>query len=122
MGASVSWLAVRGGTREAVLAALGLRGTGSFEEIPESALTGAALPSGWYIVVSNREYPAFMEDKTLARLSSTAEVVTCFVEEHVMCSFASQWRGSRMLWSVIHTADTGGIEHLETKGELPPFF
>lgn len=123
MGVSLSWMAVKGASRDSVLNALGLRGTQSFEELPESHLTGVLLPSGWYMVVANRgEYPAFMEDKTLARVSASTEVVTCFVEEHVMCSHASQWRDGRELWSLMHTADTGGIEHLEIKGELPAFF
>jgi hypothetical protein len=75
------------------------------------------------MVVANRgEYPAFMEDKTLTRISASAEVVTCFVEEHVMCSHASQWRNSRELWSLMHDAHTGRIEHLEIKGEPPLFF
>jgi len=116
-------MAVKGASRDPVLNALGLRGTQSFEELPESHLTGVLLPSGWYMVVSNRgEYPAFMEDKTLATVSASTEVVTCFVEEHVMCSHASQWRDGRELWSLMHTADTGGIEHLEIKGEPPSFF
>ena len=123
MGVSLSWMAVKGASRDSVLNALGLRGTQSFEELPESHLTGVLLPSGWYMVVANRgEYPAFMEDKTFARISASTEVVTCFVEEHVMCSHASQWRDGRELWSLMHTADTGGIEHLEVKGEPPPFF
>ena len=123
MGFSLSWLAIKGASRQTALSALGLRGTETFEELPESALTGVLLPTGWYMVVSNRgEYPAFMEDMTLTQVSATTEVVTCFVEEHVMCSHAAQWRGGRELWSLMHTADTGGIEHLEIRGEPPPFF
>ena len=123
MGFSLSWLAIKGSPRDTALAALGLRGTQAFEELPESPLTGVPLPSGWYMVVANRgEYPTFMEDKTLARISESRELVTCFIEEHVVCSHSSQWRGGRQLWSVMHTADTGGIEHLEIKGEPPAFF
>ena len=123
MGFSLSWLAIKGASRETSLSALGLRGTEMFEELPESPLTGVRLPTGWYMVVSNRgQCLAFMEDKTLARVSASTEVVTCFVEEHVMCSHAAEWQGGRELWSLMHTADTGGIEHLEIKGEPPPFF
>jgi len=123
MGFSLSWLAIKGASRETALASLGLRGTGAFEELPESQLTGVLLPTGWYMVVSNRgEYPAFMEDKTLARVSASTQLVTCFVEEHVMCSHAAEWREGREIWSLMHTADTGGIEHLEVKGEPPACF
>lgn len=123
MGFSLSWLAIKGSSRDSALSALGLRGTEVLEEIQESRLSGVLLPSGWYLVVANRgDYPAFLEGKTLARLSATTDIVTCFVEEHVMCSHASQWRGGRELWSLMHTADTGSIEHLEIKGEPPAFF
>src|SRR5437879_664559 len=121
MGFSFSSLAVRGGTRESVLGTLGLRGTGAFEQIPESDITGAALPSGWYLVISNRGHPAFMEGQTLEKLSATGEVLTWFIEEHVMCSSASAWAGGREAWSVVHASDQG-IEHLEVKGDLPPMF
>jgi|SRR5580765_2563730 len=121
MGFSFTSLAVRGGTRDTVLATLGLRGTDTYEEIPESDIAGAALPSGWYLVTANRVYPTFAEDATLKRLSQTAEVVTCFVEEHVMCSAASLWADGLQVWSVMHAADQS-IEHLETKGSLPPMF
>jgi tRNA(Arg) A34 adenosine deaminase TadA len=121
MGFSFTSLAVKDGTRDAVLAGLGLCGANTHEEIPESDITGATLPSGWYLVTANRGYPAFAEDATLKRLSQTAEVVTCFVEEHVMCSAASMWSDGRQVWSVMHEADQG-IEHLETKGSLPPMF
>ncbi len=121
MGFSFSSLAIKGGTREVVLGILGLRGTGAHEEIPESEVTGASLPSGWYLVTANRGYPALMEDAMLKRLSATAEVVTCFVEEHVMCSAASLWADGQQVWSVMHAADQG-IENLETNGSLPPMF
>jgi hypothetical protein len=122
MGFSLTWVAIKGALKEAALSALGLRGTQVFEEIPESPLTGVLLPSGWYMIVDNRcNLPMLREDKTLAPLSASADVVTCFVEEHVMCSSASQWRNGRELWSLMHTADTKGIDHLETKGELPSF-
>jgi hypothetical protein len=97
MGFSFSSLAVKAGSREAVLAVLGLHGTGVREEIPESDLTGAYLPSGWYLVVANNGDSAVVDNATLKRLSGTAEVVTCFVEEHVMCSAASMWVGGEQV-------------------------
>ena len=67
MGFSFSLVAVRGIVRESVLGLLGLRGTGAFEEVPESDITGVALPSGWYLIIANGEYPVLTENKTLAR-------------------------------------------------------
>jgi len=121
MGFSFTSVAVRGGTRDIVLATMGLRGTNAYEEIPESEITGVPLPSSWYLVTANRGHTTFAEGGTLKRLSQTAEVVTCFVEEHVMCSAASLWADGRQVWFVMHEARQK-IEHLETKGSLPPMF
>ena len=38
-----------------------------------------------------------------------------------MCSAASLWADGRQVWSVMHEARRK-IEHLETKGSLPPMF
>ena len=122
MGFSFYSLAVKGGTRDSVLSALGLRGSGTFEEVPESDITGTALPSGWYLIVVNRSVPPFADEKVLAHLSTSTDVVTGFVEEHVMCSSVEQWSGGHKIWSVLHAADTGGIEHLKTTGDLPSIF
>src|SRR5688572_23335796 len=102
MGYSISWAAVRGPTRLALYEELGLRGTGEREDFPEAGITGAELPGGWHLVVSNRDRLRFTEAAVLARLSSIGEVVMCFVEEHVMCSFAAYWRGGHEVWSVHH--------------------
>jgi hypothetical protein len=121
MGFSFTSVAVKGGKRDVVLATMGLGGTNVLEEIPKSDLTGVSLPSGWYLVTADHGHPTFAKDATLERLSQTTEVVTCFVEEHVMCSAASFWANGREVWSVMHAA-AKGIEHLETKGNLPPMF
>jgi hypothetical protein len=119
MGFSIAWVAVRGRFHSAVLAELGLRGTGQYEEFPESPLACACLPTGWFLVFDNRcELP---DPLPLARLSAGAEVVTCFVEEHVMVSAAGGWRGGRQVWSIRHEAEKS-ISHLAAAGELPPVF
>jgi hypothetical protein len=121
MGFSLSWAAVRGGTPQSVHEALSLRSTGTREEIPESDITGAELPGGWYLVVSNRDGLRLTEDIALGHLSRVGEVVMCFVEEHVMCSFAACWRDGQRVWSVYHDAQSG-IENLDVKGEPPTSF
>jgi hypothetical protein len=54
----------------------------------------------------------------LGSLSRGAEVVACFVEEHVMFSAAAFWRDGLRVWSVEHDAQEG-IRHLVVAGELP---
>ena len=122
MGQSVSWVAVKGMTPQAVQNALTLRGTGAREEgVPESDITGTVLPGDWYLVVSQRDGLRLTEDVTLNRLSGMAEVVMCFVEEHVMYSFAACWRNGQRIWSVHHDSEDG-IESLVVKGQLPDSF
>ena len=121
MGYSQTWLAVRGGTAETVLPQLGLRGTGKREEEAESPLVGAELAGDWYIVIANRGgEPAGML-AAAPRLSANNDVVYGVVEEHVMASEASHWRGGQQVWRVAHDAQHG-LEHLETEGELPSQF
>jgi len=115
MGYSLSWAAVRGGRSEAILASLGLVATNIWEEIPESNIVGATLPSGWYLVLFNRKE---LEDGTLERLSNVGEVVYCFVEDHVMYSRASVWSNGKCLWSVTHDCEEGRY-HLEINGTAP---
>ena len=121
MGYSQSWLAVKGKSAVAVLETLGLRGTGTHEEIVESPIVGAELPGGWYLVVAGRSGDPLMSDAVLRRLSAGCEVVTCDVEEHVMVSVATGWKVGRRLWSVAHDAQRD-MQHLQTEGELPSVF
>jgi hypothetical protein len=92
------------------------------EIVPESDITGAQLPGGWYVIVAQRDYfPQFTNDKVLARLSGLGEVVACYVEEHVMSSGAAHWRAGQRVWSVDHDAGAG-ILRLKVRGEPPPAF
>ena len=119
MGYSLSWAAVKSGGKEAIFSILNLRPTGQREEIPESAVVGVLLPTGWYLVLFNRKT---IEDGTLKRLSSLGDVVYCFVEDHVMFSTASGWANGSLRWSVTHDSENGGMLHLEASGQLPPNF
>src|SRR6266496_4505662 len=99
MGYSLSWLAVRGKSPEAVRHELGFRPTGEREEFPESDLSAIEMPNGWYLIVSQRS-ELVASDASIARLPSSAgEVVTCFVEEHVMFSSATRWKDGCKTWS-----------------------
>lgn len=121
MGYSQSWLAVRGKPPSAVLEALGLRGTGTREEIAESPIVGVELPSGWFLVVADRSGHRLMREPVLQKLSAGCEVVTGDVEEHVMASVATGWKNGQRVWSVVHDAQQE-MEHLATEGELPANF
>ena len=49
MGFSLSWLAVHGKEAVAVRRVLGVRGTGQHEDVPDSPLLAANLPTGWFL-------------------------------------------------------------------------
>jgi len=115
MGYSLSWAALKGGNLQTACAALGLRATGKREEIAESKIDGVQLPTGWYVVQFDRTE---MEDRELARLSRSGEVVCCFVEDHVMVSWASGWREGNKIWSVVHNCENG-LFHLRIEGDAP---
>ncbi|SRR6266481_2741589 len=115
MGYSLSWAAVKNGKPEAIHALLGLRATDVWENRPKSKTVGTNLPTGWYVVLFKRKE---VGDRTLTELSSIAEVVYCFVEDHVMFSRASGWKDGEFLWSVTHDCEKGGY-HLEIKGDAP---
>jgi hypothetical protein len=117
MGFSLSWLAVRGKDPRVLLQQLGLRGTGELEEIPESEIVGAQLPGGWYVVVNDHDV-RFVDDAVLERISVGCEAVTCFVEEHVMCSAATRWNDGKEVWAVIHNAQER-LDHLIEEGAPP---
>jgi hypothetical protein len=111
----MSWLAVRGKHFASVLSELNLQPTGNYEEIPESPLTGMQL-GDWFLVVANDF--GFIERVDLGRLSGTAEVVTCALEEHVMISAAASYRDGNFTWSIRHESERG-ISHLDASGSLP---
>jgi hypothetical protein len=120
MSYSLSWLAVKGKLPQAVRDELCLCTTGKREEIPESDLSAAELQNDWYLIVSNYSEQV-VPDNILQRLSCGCEVVTCFVEEHVMLSSSSDWKDGHRCWSVIHNAQKRR-DHLETQGQLPIAF
>lgn len=117
MGYALQWLAVKGKAPALVLDELDLTGTGEFEDIPDSPLTGATLPGGWYVVTGHH----FLGQFPIERISRGCEVVTCGVEEHVMYSFAEGWKDGQQIWSINHDSSRG-IQHLEAKGDLPRAF
>ena len=120
MGYSLSWLAIKGKAPQAVLDELGFRATGERQEIPEAPLSAATMPNGWCLIVSDHTEQV-ASDSVLEHLTAGCEAVTCFVEEHVMCSSATGWKDGRRCWRVNHDAQRG-LEHLETEGELPASF
>jgi hypothetical protein len=115
VGYSLSWAAVKGVSLQTICSALSFRLTGRREEIPESDIVAAQLPTGWSVVILNHE---ILEGQKLESLSEGREVVYCLVEEHVMLSSASGLKDGQTLWTVHHNAQRGEL-HLEVEGTPP---
>jgi hypothetical protein len=119
MGWSLSWAAVRGGTRDVVCSVTGLRPIGQREEVPESNIVCANLPSGWFLVLFNRKE---IKDHVLEKLSKCGELVYCSVEDHVMCTTASGWANGKRNWRITHDGQEDKTFDLKVEGDPPAGF
>ena len=115
MGYSTSWIAITLPQNEA-RSRFNVRPTGQRSEFAEFTLSDAVLPNGWYLIVANRCDWAAGQD--LHQLSLGGELVTAFVEEHVMVSGASSWRDGKTIWEVEHNSEIAA-DHLAESGSLP---
>jgi hypothetical protein len=121
MGFAISWLAVSGKDPQQVLHELQLSRTGETEEFPDSPVTGAHLPDGWFLVFANRFESPLVADGSLKQLSTGCTVISCQVEEHVMFSSAACYSNGKCNWHVAHDAQKN-IYHLSASGDLPSQF
>lgn len=121
MSTAYSWLAVSGKSPDDTLRALGLASGETYAGFPEGSLSGIALPTGWYLVVSER--CDYANTRRLRRLSKHCELITCAVEEHIMYASTSFWANGKLAWEVTHNSQLhAGRHHLDASGKLPPMF
>jgi hypothetical protein len=121
MGASLSWIGIKGQDKAAVLAVLGL------VEAPEDTEPYyvehwmAELPSGW-ILVQAKDF-MFPKPERMAALSAGGgQAVACSIEEHVMYSVARGYADGKAVWSIDHDGGQHGAYHLDVAGSPPPEF
>jgi hypothetical protein len=121
MGFSLSWLAMKDADADEACGGLGLERRDGSRHHPDFEFSGAALPTGWYLVVGDRSGYEFVAHSDLAAVSETQDVIVCEVEEHVMYASAALWRGGACVWKVVHESEHG-IYHLATEGKPPAEF
>ncbi|HEX4264690.1 MAG TPA: hypothetical protein VH597_10150 [Verrucomicrobiae bacterium] len=121
MGASTSWLAVKGKPQARVLEELALRVGDSPSDAQESGLQGCDFPGGWYVIAARDYGHPLTEDATLQRLSLGCEAVAGGVETHVMCSTACGWKDGKEVWWMDHDSEVS-VENLSTRGQVPAVF
>jgi hypothetical protein len=116
MGYAISWLAIRGSSEPAVLAALGLEKTGEKEKenVPESDWCSTQVGE-WIVIWSNSFEPARFVD---AASRMKGEAVICDVEEHVMFVSVTAFEGGVPSWRIVHDAQQGR-DHLTVEGKPP---
>jgi hypothetical protein len=108
MGFSISWVAIKGKPKTAVLSELGLRATGGIESVSDWPIGGSELPGGWYLLFLDELAHPFTEEDVLSKLS----------EEHVMASAAFAYQNGKKVWDVTHESELGK-RHLLESGQLP---
>jgi hypothetical protein len=121
MGFSISWIAIRGIPKAEVCARLALRDSQESDEANESPISGASLPTGWFLLFLNQVTHPFVKVDALRQLSKGCEVVGGQVEEHVMVSAAFCYQDGHRLWNITHESDKGK-NNLEVDGSLPEQF
>jgi hypothetical protein len=119
VGYSISWIAFQGKGKDDVLSLMGLVDTGEADRTRRSPVSGAALPTGWYVLFFN-EY-SFITPGRLAKLSAGCVVVACEVEEHVGASASFLYKDGRHVWTVTHEPDAGSHD-LSVDGDPPGVF
>jgi hypothetical protein len=112
MGYAISWLAIRGSSEPAVLAALGLEKTGETEDVPESNWCSTRVGE-WILIWCNSFEPARFVD---AASRIKGEAVICDVEEHVMFVSATAFVGGVPNWRIVHDAQQAH-DHLTVEGK-----
>src|ERR1700712_2513358 len=116
MGLSVSWIGIRGLSREDILERLEVVDTGRLVDGDSADLALAELKTGWTVIrCQDFDFPT---PKLLAKLSQGAEVIAAQMEEHVMFSAGRGFRDGRQVWSVVHNPERG-LSSLVVDGEPP---
>ncbi len=118
MGFSISWIAVQGKSKAAVLTELGLRESGKREPVPDWPVAGSQLSDRWYLLFLNDVLHPYTEHTSLSSLSNGCILIACQVEEHVMASAVFAYQDGIQQWDVTHESEKSA-HHLSEHGQLP---
>jgi hypothetical protein len=115
---SLSWIAVKGPSKDVVLSELGLIEVPPDVEAFHSKHAMAELPSGWLIILAKDfNYPT---PRRMAAVSAGGMALACSIDERVMYSVARLYEEGRAVWSVDHNGGEKGLYHLDVAGDPPP--
>ena len=119
MGARLSWFAVEGADKAALLARLGFVECGVTSDQYASPLVCGEFPGGWLVFVADDMGLDLNRLPALAAADGLA--LGCEIEEHVMFSRLRGFRGGAQIWSVVHDPDVDPRD-VSVEGEPPPPF
>lgn len=123
MGFSQSWLAVKSSDFDQVLELMQLRRTGEFSEVAENGWSCIDMQNGWTVLVEEHFKGTSVCERldVLTPLSHSNEVISAFVEEHVMFSHCSVWKNGVQIWKIEHES-LSDKRHLLVEGQTPECF
>lgn len=121
MGYSISWIAVYGKAKADIFEQLHVRDTGEIDEANDAPISGAELPTGWYVLFLNDFTHPLVEPAALRALSDGCTVIACQVEEHVMSSASCCYKDGKHEWSMTHDSNKG-LYDLDVVGTAPDFY
>ena len=118
MGFRISWMAAQQ-SKDAVISALGMGATGAEGEYSDFKFSAAALPNGWTIIWS--EDQSYFDPPRSLELSKHFPLMTCWINETVMCSYVRHLSGGKIDWAVWHEGHEDR-NHLASEGSPPAAF
>ncbi|WP_439636477.1 hypothetical protein [Oceanicaulis sp.] len=116
MGFNIGWIGVRSPERSDILDLLGVQDTYVHDEVNETPMSWAHLPTGWTILFFNTPDERF--EQAYTALAQTSDVIACVALETTMdCHVLRACRG-KALWSLLYQAEQ---KHLGVQvGGTPP--
>ena len=121
MGRSISWIAVKDCSAETLLEQFDLERNGDVCEPFNPPCSVKQLANGWTILALQGCEHKFLGAERVKPLSQGRELVSCWLEEHVMISAAEGWRDGRKLWRVVHDGEEE-LGDMEIDGDPPAAF
>jgi hypothetical protein len=119
VGFSLSWLAVKRIPESTLLSGISATRTGKSAEIPEHKLSYLDRGNEWRWIFADHLDIIHERSGWLSGLSRGTELISVFVEEHVMYSAATCWKDGKQIWFIEHDNDRGGLEDIRASGDLP---
>jgi hypothetical protein len=116
MNTAVSWIAVRGMDKAAILAALGLVEVA--EDDRRARQSVATLPSGW-VLVFTVDF-GFPTPERMRALSAGGVAIACSADDRAMGSVLRGYSDGRASWAIEHDGGSKGPYHMEVDGVPPP--